>query len=549
MKTKAFLACIALFISYLTIQAKDISYFRYIEVAVDDSTYQKFLNWYNLDPNEDEIMGVSTERAYQLLENKKSKTVIVAVIDSGIDIEHEDLQGNIWTNTDEIAGNGKDDDNNGYVDDVHGWNFLGNAKGENVKYENLEITRLYRKYKKQFEDKKESDIPADQKSEYQRYKKLKKDYFNELQKVKEEKAGLESLIENYKFARNVIEKHLDKKDFTKEDLLKIESDEDMIKQTAGFLLMLHENNVEEDDLTEGLDYYNNRIDYHFNLDFNPRSIIGDNPADIQDSIYGNNDVEGEDAGHGTHVAGIIGAERNNDLGINGIAKNVKIMAIRAVPEGDERDKDVANAIIYAVRNGADVINCSFGKKYTAHKQFVDRAIRYAQANDVLIIHAAGNDADNVDQVKHYPTNIYANGEEAPNWITVGASGMHKNLKLAGIFSNYGQNVVDVFAPGVDIYSLKPDDKYDLESGTSMACPATTGVAALIMSYYPKLTAPQVAEIIKNSTTECKWKKVYIPKKQREKKNKKIRFKKLSVSGGIVNAYKAVKMAEKMATQK
>lgn len=297
------------------------------------------------------------------------------------------------------------------------------------------------------------------------------------------------------------------------------------------------------ELKEAVDYYGVIVNYGYNENFDSREIVGDNINNSQERNYGNNDVEGPDPDHGTHVAGIIAADRKNNLGIKGIADNVKIMVVRAVPNGDERDKDVANAIIYAVDNGAKIINMSFGKSFSPQKEAVDKAVRYAEQKGVLLVHAAGNDSEDIDVNKNYPSKFYLDGKEAKNWIEVGASSAGSDEDLVGSFSNYGRKMVSLFAPGVEIYSTVPDNKYKNNDGTSMASPATAGVAALLMSYFPELTALQVKDILMKSSRKFDNLKVQKPG------GGKVDFNQLSASGGLVNAYEAVKMAKAMKRMK
>jgi subtilisin family serine protease len=290
--------------------------------------------------------------------------------------------------------------------------------------------------------------------------------------------------------------------------------------------------------SEVCDSYKTAMEYGYNLDFDPRSIVGDNYAVLNEKGYGNNNVKGSVPVHGTHVAGIIAANRKNEIGIKGIADNVKIMAIRAVPNGDERDKDIANAIRYAVDNGAHIVNMSFGKDYSPQKEYVDQAVKYAEQKNVLLIHAAGNDNDDNDSKPSYPNRFYNDGKEAKNWIEVGASSWGADESLTAEFSNYGKKSVDFFAPGVEIYSTTPNNTYKEQNGTSMASPAVTGVAALLMSYFPELTAVQVKDILRESTRKFDNLNVLKPGSTTEK----VTLKELSISGGLVNAYEAVKLA-------
>jgi subtilisin family serine protease len=222
---------------------------------------------------------------------------------------------------------------------------------------------------------------------------------------------------------------------------------------------------------------------------------------------------------------------------------VKLMMIRAVPDGDERDKDIGNAIRYAVDNGAQIINMSFGKDYSPNKSVVDDAVRYADSRGVLMVHAAGNDGADLNASPQFPKPVYLGGDRAQNWIEVGASSWKGGDGLAAEFSNYSRTQVDVFAPGVDILSTVPGNRYDRDSGTSMAAPVVSGLAALIMDYFPNLTATDVKRIIVTSTTRVDQMVV------RPGGTDSVSFASLSASGGIVNAYNAIKMAEQVSSGK
>lgn len=511
-----------------------------------DSVQQTYKNWHNRDPETEAIYGIGTDRAYEeLLKGKPSKTVIVAVIDSGVDINHEDLKANIWVNEEEIPGNGIDDDNNGYIDDVHGWNFLGNAAGENITFERLEITRKYAQLKKQFEGK--EAVPESEQTAFNKYRATKKEYQKELEETQETLTAIEHFGLNFYFADGLVANSLGKEDYSLEELQALSPEDEDLAAAKAFLLAVHENGLTKEKLSSYKTIYENAINYHLNPDFDPRPLVGDDPEDMEEFIYGNNNVIGPDAEHGTHVAGIIAGIRNNGLGINGIATDVKIMVLRAVPDGDERDKDIANAIRYAANNGAQIINMSFGKNTSTHRKTVEEAIKLCEEKGILLVHAAGNEGVNIDKELRFPTNIYMDtGEKASNFINVGATGLMLDKSLVASFSNYGKKNVDIFAPGIDIYSSIPDNLYELNSGTSMASPMVTGLAALLMSYYPTLDIYQIKEILYKSATVVK-KRVYVPYPDEETK-KKARFKSLSASGGIINAYEAVKMAESMAAQ-
>jgi len=487
--------------------------------------------WSHLDIVNDTIPGMSVDRAYaELLKDKKGVPVIVGIVDSGVDIEHEDLKGVIWTNTKEIPGNGIDDDKNGYVDDIHGWNFLGDITKENVEYERI------------IKDKSLVDEAT-----YLQAKKLNDD---KVAKAQADKARLEELIVNTKEADAVIAKKLGKPVYTAAEVNAIASDDVTIqKSKAQMIRMLSfgrsvadlEKAIQGDidEMTALLSGENLKTDY--------RKVVGDNPNDITDTKYGNNNVMGPDKNeilHGTHVAGIVAQVRGNNIGGDGVANNVQILTVRAVPDGDEYDKDIALGIRYAVDNGAKVINGSFGKSFSPHKQWVYDAIKYAEKKDVLIVHAAGNDAKDIDFAENFPNDSEDKKTEfADNMITIGALNFDYSDRVVARFSNIGKINVDVFAPGVQIYATTPNNAYQYLAGTSMASPNVAGVAALIRSYYPKLTASQVKHILMDSGVAISTDVIVggNPKDSRP-------FSTLSQSGKIVNAYNAILMADKMSTK-
>ena len=511
--------------------------------------------WSHMDLQTDSIPGMSISKAYQFLEGKKGSTVIVAVADSGIDIAHEDLIGVVWVNPLEIAGNNKDDDQNGYVDDVHGWNFLGNKMGAMVRTDQLELTRIVKQGMERFGVKKASEISDVEKAEFDAYLKLKEKY---TKAVNAHKLKIENLEKTAKRITQILENFkevkvfLGKVDLTVENLKRARPESVLLAVKIADVINLLTNGLSE---VEALDYKKkilkektaNEESKAYDLDFNARESLGDNLYDLADAFYGNNNVIGakDFESHGTHVAGIVAAARDNGKGVNGVAHNVKIMAVRVVPDGDEHDKDVALGIRYAVDNGAKVINTSFGKAYSPNKEWVYAAIKYAAKKDVLIVNAAGNDGKNIDVVSTFPNDSEdLVNEVSDNVLTIGAMSLHYNEKLPATFSNYGKKNVDVFAPGVDIYASMPKDEYALNSGTSMAAPSAAGVAALVRSYYPQLSASQVKHILMNSGIIINF-EVIKPGTTDEI----VSFNDLSVSGRVVNAYNALKMADRIVNGK
>ncbi len=501
------------------------------------------INWYNLDYEKDGVRGMSVERAYnELLKDKKSKPVIVAVIDGGTDVNHEDLKDRLWTNTKEIAGNGKDDDKNGFIDDINGWDFIGGKDGTDVNHEQLEMTRLLKILKDKFGEKPSKKMIRKNKVDYDLLQALQKEFDEKKAESEQYAPFYKQLYTNYLESEKLLKEYLKTETLTKDAIVGIdESQADRkVRAAKKTFEKFYELGATGADIKEAYEHYENEQKYNYNLDFNARTVVGDNPKKLEYGDYGNNEVTGPDAMHGSHVAGIVGANRSNPLGIMGVCNDVKIMVVRTVPDGDERDKDVANAIRYAADNGAEIVNMSFGKKYSPEKKWVDEAVKYAQSKGVLLIAAAGNDNSDMDTDPQYPNDTYDGGGIAENWISVGALSWKSGADAVATFSNYGKKNVDVFAPGVDIYSTVPGSKYEEKSGTSMAAPATTGVAALLKSYFPNLTAAQIKKIILESS-------VRVPELRVKKPGTEeiVKFEDLSVTGGIVNAYNAIKMAIEM----
>jgi subtilisin family serine protease len=516
-------------------------------------------NWFNLDPATNKVNGVGTERTYEeLLKGKKSKTIIVGVIDSGVDYNHEDLKDVMWTNEKEIPGNGIDDDKNGYIDDIHGWNFIGGKDGRNVDHETLELTRIYRDLKPKYDGKTEKDIDSKDKEEYALYLKVKEDFEAETNEANQNLVQLTFIQQLVESMNLRIKDQLKVDKVGAEELKNFKAEDAQQKQVlpvlSGMVAQYGDLDSFLEKMEEGTKHFDDVLKYNLNLEFDPRSIVGDDYKNQTEKYYGNADCNGPSSLHGTHVAGIIAAKRDNGIGIKGVADNVRIMAIRAVPNGDERDKDIANAIYYAVDNGASVINMSFGKKYSYNKKVVDDAVKYAESKDVLIIHAAGNEALNIDEIKHYPCKQFEGGKkEAKNFMDVGASSWKPGEDLPAEFSNYGKKTVDLFAPGVDIYSTNSGGGYVNESGTSMACPVTAGVAAVLRSYFPDLSAQDIKKVLtKSADTDFRKTEVQKPgtlPAENDKNAVKVKFSDLSVTGGLVNMYNAVQMAMKMSKVK
>jgi len=508
-------------------------------------------NWHQLDKAATGYYGISLDKAYEFVKAKKlkSRQVLVAVIDSGIDTTHEDLKPILWTNTGEIPGNGIDDDKNGYVDDVHGWNFLGGKDGRNVKQDSYEGARVYHALKEKYGTliPDESSVSEAEKKEIEMFKKAQQKVVGDINPS--EVAFFKKILPAFKAGDSVISKEINKEEYNCTDLESYTTTDADAKKTKALLLQLCKGNGSNDitnkEIIEELEGNLRKAETAEKAPEEYRkNIVQDNENDINDRGYGNNDIMAATSKHGTHCSGIIAAVRNNGKGGDGIAENVRIMMLRAVPDGDEHDKDIALAIRYAVDNGAQIVSMSFGKDFSPQKQWVDDAVKYAEKKGVLLVHAAGNDSKNIDSTDNFPCVTALDGYRARNWITVGASGDPKNGGVTARFSNYGKRDVDVFAPGVQIYATIPGgNTYGKLSGTSMACPVVAGTAALLLEYFPGLTAEQLKYVIEKSATAPDI-DVNIPGK-----DDKVKLSELSKTGGLLNAYEAVKLASSLTQQK
>ncbi|MGB5378153.1 S8 family peptidase [Muriicola sp.] len=503
--------------------------------------------WGHADLLTDTIPGMSVDKAYaEIIGNKKGEKVIVAVLDAGIDLKHEDLDEVLWTNKGEKIGNGIDDDGNGYIDDIHGYNFLGESYNEQQEFArilrlNLGDEALRAKARKKID------------KEVKEAKETKQIILNNKQQTQQ-------ILDIVKESHQAIAKHLGKEVYTKEEVGAITATDLSLQRSVNVIQQMfsYGNSIPEviglieadmENFEEGLVYYSEKLDYHLNVNFNGRKAVGDDPYNFSDTSYGDGNpmIRNKEESHGTHVAGIIAAERNNGIGMNGVANNVAIMSIRAIPNGDEYDKDVARGIRYAVDNGAKIINASFGKAFSPNAEWVYEAIKYAADNDVLIVHAAGNEGEDLDSQQHpnYPNDHKFGGSEfADNVITVGALDETYGSEMVASFSNYGARNVDVFAPGGEIYSSMPGSEYEFQGGTSMAAPAVSGVAALLRSYYPNLSAAEVKKVLMDSGLSTKTSVMVAGDPSNSKP-----FDQLSRSGKMVNAYNALIMGKILSDKK
>lgn len=515
--------------------------------------------WHLLDLKDSGYYGISIEKAYQFVKSKslKSTPVIVAVIDSGVDTTHEDLRSILWRNPKEIPGNGIDDDKNGYIDDVYGWNFIGGRDGRNVEQDSYEAARVYHKFKSRWDGKDVdvSTLSKEEKENYEMWKRAEKEVVGDTKSSSLELIFLKRAYTTALKSDSIVRKAIGKEKYTAKELDAFQPEESDVKKAKITVMNLFQINdamdASNDEFLDGFgDYIKGEESKVAAAETVPKEyraeIVKDNYEDFNDRFYGNNDVMAskKSAMHGTHVSGIIAAVRNNGVGMNGIADNVRIMMIRAVPDGDEHDKDIALAIRYAVDNGAKVINMSFGKSYSPEKGWVDDAVKYAQSKGVLLVHAAGNDAKDLDSDYNFPTPAFLDKTRAANWITVGASGDPKAGGLTASFSNYGKKEVDVFAPGVRIYSTVPGgNTYQNLQGTSMASPVVAGLAAFILEYFPNLSPEQVKMVIEKSAQKPSI------KAKNPGTGDEADLSELSVTGGIINAYEAIKLAATVKPEK
>ncbi|CAN5369847.1 S8 family peptidase [soil metagenome] len=515
-----------------------------------DAQNKSLQGWQLYDQKADGYDGISLQQAYHFLNEHhlKSTPVIVAILDDGIDTSHEDLQKALWINKKEIAGNGIDDDHNGYVDDVHGWNFLGNPDGRNVVSNSSEWIRVYWRYKAKYEgveiDTKQ--LNQSQQYEYALWQKARSGVVGKGMKA-DELANLQTYLDNAVFCDSVLKPYFPKNEYTAQQLKAYKPSNKSVKDIKQFFLDVFAQFTLPDITNKFvMDELRNYVQGELRRASGDKvppedsrlDITGDDDTNIDNRNYGNKDVSNAPLMHGTHLAGIIGADRTNAIGMQGIADNVQVMMVRTSADGDEHDKDIAAGIYYAVDNGAKVINMSFGKSLSPDKYMIDDAVKYALSKDVLLVQAAGNSKRNINGFDNYPNPKYLFGDSlAPNWITVGAS---DTLGRAAEFSNYGADVVNVFAPGVAIYSTIPGgNKYMSWDGTSMAAPVVSGIAALLRSYFPNLHAAEVKSIIEKSIS------VPTVETLMPGTTENVTLKKLCTSGGIVNAANAVRLAYKL----
>lgn len=512
----------------------------------------KALNdWYFKDFKKDSVLGLSLTKLYNsdiYKQNSTNETVLVAVIDTEIDTNHEDFDNIFWKNNEEQP-NGRDDDDNGYIDDLYGWNFIGNSKGESIIFSNFSFIKKIKQFDSIFKGKDAPEISAKDSINFANYQRALKDYDEKNNEIKGNYEYIDFLKKGYPKAKKTVDSILEGKEYTFKDadsLYQIYKDKDSI--IAADVYFMHDFlKYEMDGVAEEFESDMKNIErYSNNIKYDDRAIIGDDVNNINDTIYGNNLVNKnlKELSHGTRVTSIITANNKNDKGINGIYNNIKILPLCVAPKyGPETDKDLALAIKYAVNKGAKIINISLGRSYEFNYKFVEDALRYAAKNNVMVVKGAGNSSQNLDNILTYP-NKFVGKDTLDNFIVVGASG--KNLNSSKPFwASYGKNYVDLFAPGDEMRTAYPFNKYKPDAGSSLSAAVTSGVAAMLLSKYPDLKPKDIIEILKNSSMKIDAKVLL----DYDDENK-VSFSELSISGGILNAYEAYKLAnEKSISQK
>lgn len=558
--------CCCFFLCCKSVQKK--SDFDYTVLSKKQLSPLELQTWYQKDFIQDGIPGISLDKWYKKnSEVKKGSAIIIAVIDTQIDLQHEDLKGQLWINQDEIPNNGLDDDHNGYVDDNNGWSFTGTKSGGYVVWNKYEYVRIVKEWGDLFKDKTESQIESKDIYKYREYKRALKKFEEKNVYYRRWLKSLNYEREIFPLIKDTLKYFFPKENYTYNQLDSLynkykindkkfgerrdNNDRDLGALIDAMMVCWELDQKSLDDIQDKQIQLDSIVNKNLNLYYDERLLIGDHPQ-ILETGYGNNNVSNNKAGHRkiqdhcTKMAGVIGANRDNNKGIKGIVQHVKIMPLNVSPSGDEHDKDITMAIRYAVDNGAKIINMSFSKEFSLHKEWVQDALKYADQHNVLLVNSAGNDAVNIDEATYYPSDMNSDtgSEFCSNFIKVGSVTRHLDSTFVSDFSNYGKINVDLFAPGDEIYSTSYSNSYKFDSGTSMAVPMVCGTAALIWLHYPNLTAAEVKDIILISGNLFD-KQVIVP----GTKTKKVPFSELSKSGRVLNVYNALEFAKKISKKR
>ena len=533
---------------------------------------QSDLDWYNCSFDKDNVYGAEVNKAYDFLKGKKmKKRPVVALIGSGIDVEHEDLKQAIWFNPKEKA-DGKDNDKNGLVDDINGWNFLGGKDGQvmesTMREGDREFLRLKDKYADYMFDGKDyykiinekmTKVPAPENvDEFNYYR------FNVMPEspIAGSYGGwvLVQAVKEYaaKFDKMMRER-FPNKELTQEDFnicYDPKAPRDSLAEVA-FMVCAYGFSIYQTDkwdavyagIKSGAQIQQSQAEYEakvkqFGSD-GRATIIGDNYLDINDNKYGNNVLLTTDASIGTMEAGIIAGKRDNGLGGNGIMDQAEIMTLRVSANGEPYLKDIALAIRYAVDHGADVILLPVQNSLYPEdqKKWISEALEYAESKGVLAITPAWEASQDLSKDIYFPNRWMTGKKELTNLMVVSSSDKEGNPSMT---SNYGAKEVDLYAPGIDIYSTYTGDTYQTGTGIGLAAATTVGVAALLKAYYPQLTGTQIRNILLESVTSRK--DVEVEKGIRvngQASQDLFLFGDLCLSGGILNAYQAVVAADKL----
>jgi subtilisin family serine protease len=537
--------------------------------------YAQNENWHHLAP-EDGVFGAAIERAHAAARESglrpARRPITIALIGGGIDISHKAISDIIWVNRRERRINGRDNDRNGWIDDRHGWNFLGNDTMTINSLSTMgdrEFLRLKDKYNHflfvedgiayMFDDELgalvETEPPADM-EEFEYFLRVvtESELAETNRGVMLAKAVVWYIREiGHSMRMAYPERVLTRTDFG-EFVRAQQSTTAMQDALFAFIdLMFMSANTEDWNTmaafadTEFIPIQELRHERAMARRFpRERELIGDDPNDLNDKGYGNNNLLANNALRNTMIAGIIGAGGGQSE-IRGITNNVQIMTLRIEADfGEPYMKDMALAIRYAVEQGADIIQLgATNRLFPRHQShWVEEALRYAEQRNVLVVIPVRDLSSNLDDFPFYPNRNLSTGTLS-NIITVAAS---DSLGNPFLWANFSETELDIFAPGVEIKSAMPGNRYAIDSGSAYAAAMVTGVAAFIKNYFPQITPAQMRQLLIDTVTDRSDAEV---EKQYRATAGSMRgriatdlflFSDLCVSGGILNAERAIKEA-------